>query len=254
MKRVHLPGYVSEPGFADGDGPAWIAAAIGATPGTTITARAYMADDGEHMALVLNIAGRELMVRPARLVGTRWLAEILSACGFPVPYYSPPQLALLGQAIARLALRDHDAQEESMVDEFTSVVADWLGASLEDHHPAILTGRAGADVRAAISHVRGPLGGRWNLGLEAKAATAPLIVEPARGVLLAWRVPVAAHVRLRLGTAHDAVISLQLQRAGLARGRLDARPGPGQSGTIGLPVWETPNGWQGIEAPIPHGA
>ena len=101
--EVHLPGYVPEDDWPTGDGPRWIAEAIGAKTGTPIAATSYLSDDGEEMAIVLRVGDREILFRPARLIVTRRLAEVLGGLGFPVPYYAPPQVALLGQAIGRLA-------------------------------------------------------------------------------------------------------------------------------------------------------
>ena len=137
--------------------------------------------------------------------------------------------------------RSRTEQEARTADAFSSVVGAWLADCLTENTAYLLAGRAGPDVRAAIKHVRA---GR-------RLGTAPLIVEPERNVLLAWTVPVAAHVRDRLGSAHDATISTQLQRERLTRERLDARPGPDDRGTVGMPLWVVPNGWQGVEVEMP---
>jgi hypothetical protein len=108
---INLPNAVPEDGYPAGDGPAWISHAFGA-PSCLEDVTRFYSDDGEETALVLRFAnGREQVFRPARLVTTRRLSEVLGALGFPVPYYSPPQLARLGQAIGRVADR-HQAQEE----------------------------------------------------------------------------------------------------------------------------------------------
>jgi hypothetical protein len=55
------------------------------------------------------------------MVTTRRLAETLGALGFPVPYYQPPQLAKLGQAIGRVADRDREEEDQSSAADMLSV-------------------------------------------------------------------------------------------------------------------------------------
>ena len=237
---VHLPPYRAEADYPAGDGPAWISEALGA-PGCLVGARRYLSDDGEETALVLRFAnGHEQLFRPARLVTTRRLTETLGALGFPVPFYQPPQLALLGQAIGRMADRADEEEEQSSAADMLSVVASWVEGSLRIESAFVLSGRSGVDVRAAIEHVR--------RGTDARRS--PLILEPARGMLLAWTVPIRSVIRERLGSASDATIGLQLQRGGLVRERLAARPSPGQR-TPELPVWALYNGWQGLTVDFP---
>ena len=234
---VHLPPPHVEPDYPSGDGPAWISDAFGA-PGCLVGVKRYLSDDGEETALVLLFAnGREQLIRPARLVTTRRLTETLGALGFPVPYYQPPQLARLGQAIGRVADRDRAEQEQSSAADMLSLVASWVTASLRTEQTFPLLGRDGVDVRAAIEHVRRRTSGHQS----------PLIIEPSRKLLLAWTVPIRGAIRERLGSASDGTIGLQLQRGGLVRERLAARPVGGERKTHELPVWALYNGWQGVE-------
>jgi hypothetical protein len=240
---VHLPAARPEDDYPDGDGPAWISEALGA-PGCLADVVRYLSDDGEETALVLRFTnGREQIFRPARLVTTRRLTETLGALGFPVPYYQPPQLALLGQAIGRVADRATAQEEESSCADLCSLVGSWAVACLRSEASFVLCGRDGTDVRAAIEHIRS----------NVRGATAPLIVEPARGLLLAWTVPVRAVIRERLGTMSDGVIGLQLRRGGLVRERLAARPIGDRKRTHEMPVWALYNGWQGVELEMPDG-
>jgi len=254
---VKLPSPVEENGYPDGDGPAWISEALGA-PGCLDGVARHLSDDGEETALVLRFAnGREQIIRPARLVTTRRLTETLGALGFPLPYYSPPQLAKLGQAIGRVADRDLTQLQERSHEVIASVVASWLAACAKAHTAYVVAGRAGVDVRAAIEHVRcGVVGGDPRV---------PLIVEPGRtvetpggglveGALLAWRAPAAMAVRDRLGTKSDGTIGLALTESGLRRERLAARAAGGERSPHELPVWVVYNGWQGVEVVMPDGA
>ena len=240
---VHLPPPVPEADYPTGDGPAWISAALG-VPGCLIGVSRSLSDDGEETSLVLYFGnGREQTFRPARLVTTRRLADTLGSLGFPVPYYQPPQLALIGQAIGRVADRAQADNDQRSYEEMISVIAGWLSDCRQSTTGYVLRGRDGKDVRAAIEHVRrGYTHGCWS---------APLIVEPSRGVLLAWTVPVTAAIRDRLGTKSDGDIGMELQRAELTRERLAARPGPGDRKTHELPVWVVSNGWQGFEVEMP---
>jgi hypothetical protein len=235
---VNLPNAVPEDGYPAGDGPAWISHALGA-PGCLEDVERFYSDDGEEAALVLRFAnGREQVFRPARIVTTRRLSEVLGALGFPVPYYSPPQLARLGQAIGRVADRHQAQDEDSIAVEYASLVAGWAVDCLRSNVAFVLRGRKGRDVRAAIEHV--------HRGYVAGSPTVPSIVEPERKVLLAWTVPVRRVIRDRLGTASDGAIGLQLRRAGLARERLAARPVDARRRTHELPVWALSNGWQAV--------
>lgn len=242
-EKIKLPRPVKEDDYPDGYGPAWISEALGA-PGCLAAVTRYLSDDGEATSLVLHFAnGTEQLFRPARLVMTRRLTETLGALGFPIPYYQPPQLAALGQAIGRVADRARDEQDACSWSDVASLIGSWAADCLRADQSYVLRGRSGADVRAAIEHVRkGHVHGDWRV---------PLIVEPARNVLLAWTVPVRTVIRDRLGTMDDGDISLQLQRGELKRGRLAARPGPGEKGTVELPVWTLYNGWQGVNVEMP---
>lgn len=241
---VQLPGYVPEDGYPEGDGPAWVTAAIGGAAGAFTGASGYRSDNGDSASIVLHFSdGTDQLFHPARMIVTRRLAETLSALGFPVPYYGPPQLALLGQAIARIANRGVVAQETNSALEFCSVVAGWAINSLDAFPAYVLSGRKGPDVRAAIEHVRSHYVGR--------GGPSPIVVEPARGVLLLWTTPVASVIREKLGTTHDALISTQLKRGGAERSRLAARPAGEHEKTVELPVWMVYNGWQGVDAGIP---
>lgn len=244
---IPLPPLKMEDGYPHGDGPLWVSDAIGA-PGALAWVRRYLSEDGEETALIMHFHnGVNLVVRPARKVTTRWLAETLGSLGFPMPYYQPQELSRLGQAIGRiadkLANEEREQQAESAAVEYAGIVAGWLADSLQTDVGYVLHGRDGCDVRAAIEHVRvGYVRGSW---------TAPLIFEPSRNVLLAWAVPVRAAVRERLGTVHDQAVGMNLRRAELERERLAARTvGDGKS-TVELPVWVVPNGWQGVEIEIP---
>jgi hypothetical protein len=241
--KVELPDFVPEDGYPAGDGPAWISEALGAT-GCLDGVTRYLTDDGEETSLVLHFAnGRELVIRPARLVTTRRLTETLGALGFPIKYYSPPQLALLGQAIGRVADKAIEQQQERTYTDLVSLVATWLGDCLRSELVYLLNGRDGDDVRAAISYVRaGYVGGKLAV---------PLILEPSRQALLAWTVPVTRLIRERLGTKSDGDISEALKRGELVRERLAARPAVGERRTHEMPVWVLYNGWQGVEVQIP---
>lgn len=240
---VHLPSPVVEGDYPAGDGPAWISQAIGADGCLTDVTR-YLSDDGEETSLVLHFAnGHELVIRPARLVTTRRLADTLGALGFPIPYYQPPQLALLGQAIGRVADRALAQDQERSYADLVSLVATWLGDCLGSDQTYLLRGRKGDDVRAAISHVR--------KGYVAGDLRVPMIVEPSRLALLTWTVPVTRLIRDRLGTKADGDISEALKRGGLVRERLAARPAVGERLTHEMPVWVVSNGWQGVEVAIP---
>jgi hypothetical protein len=254
---VRLPASVTENDYPNGDGPAWISEALGA-PGCLTGVTRFLSDEGDETSLVLHFAnGTEQVFRPARVVTTRRLTETLGALGFPIPYYQPPQLALLGQAIGRVADRTQLDEQERSYAEIASLVASWLGACLQSE-VYLLSGRAGVDVRAAIEHVR---------RAYVKGAIAPLIIEPKRvvvrkdgstvtGALLAWTVPVTAIVRDRLGTKSDGDISLALGRSDVKRARLAARPAPAEQRKTNheLPVWVLYNGWQGVEVVMPDGA
>ena len=254
---VVLPKPVAEDGYPNGDGPGWISEALGES-GCLGGVTRHLSDDGEETAVVLRFAnGRQQIFRPARLVTTRRLAETLGALGYPVPYYSPTQLALLGQAIGRVADRDLAELQERSHEAVASVVASWLEGCTGAHNVYVLTGRAGADVRAAIEHVR--------RGLVGGDPRVPLIVEPDRrveapdgeladGALLAWTAPAAMAIRDRLGTRSDGDIGVALRESGLRRERLAARPAPGRQSGPELPVWVVYNGWQGVEVVMPDGA
>lgn len=240
--EVALPAYIVEPGFPVGDGPRWIADAVGAVPGTPVQAVAYHGTTADETAIALHIGGVEVVFRPARLITARRLADELGARGFPIPYYQPPQLYILGQAIARLAYRDQEAKDQTANDDLASLLGGWANDCLRENVVYELNGREGADVRAAIEHVR--------TGHTHGSPTIPLIVDRKGKALLAWTIPVRAVIRERVGTMSDGDIGVQLQRSGLTRTRLDARPAPGtHGGTIGMPFWAIPNGWQGVEAP-----
>lgn len=241
--EIKLPALIPEPDYPKGDGPKWISRCFGVDDCLTGATR-YLSDDGDETAVVLFFAnGIQQVFRPARLVVTRRLAEVLSAIGFPVPFYSPAQLTLIGQAIGRVCNHDTDRESERSWIEMASLVAGWAIDCLNTNTVFELHGRAGADVRAAIEHVRtGYVHGSWSV---------PLILEPSRGVLLAWTVPATAVLRHRLGTLSDGEIGTQLKRAGLTRARLAARPGPGQSTPVEMPTWVVPNGWQGVEVEMP---
>ena len=237
---VALPNTVPEDGYPAGDGPAWISHAFGA-PGCLEDVTRYYSDEGDETALVLRFAnGREQVFRPARLVTTRRLSEVLGALGFSVPYYSPPQLARLGQAIGRVADHHQAQEEDSSSDDLCSLVADWAATCVAQKPVYLLRGRAGKDVRAAIEFVRAHRSG----------LLVPLVVEPERKTLAAWTVPVRAAIRDQFGTVSDGTIGLQLKRAGLVRERLAARPVRPGARTHELPLWVLYNGWQGIRAPI----
>lgn len=243
---LSLPAPIPEPAWPGGDGPTWVSAALG-MPGVLLGVTRYRSDDAEATALVLHFTnGAELFFRPARLIVTRRLIENVSALGFPVPYYSPPQIQKIGQAIGRIADAGDNREEESITVEYASLVTSLIADCLISHSPFVLYGRAGRDVRAAILHVRDGIN---------ENATVPLIVEPHRNVLLIWTMPVRAIIRDRFGTAHDAGISLQLQRAGLKRHRLAARPAKGGGGSnVEMPCWEVPNGWKGLDYEMPEDA
>jgi hypothetical protein len=241
--EINLPPPVPEDGYPDGDGPAWISEALGVA-GCVAGVTRYLSDDGEATSLVLRFAnGREQLFRPARLVLTRRLPETLGALGFPVPYYQPPQLAALGQAIGRVADRNRDQAEEDSRSELTSVVAVWLIDCLVSRSSYVLRGRAGVNVRAALEHVR--------TARAEPGVAVPVIVEPARSVLLAWTPPVRTLLRDRLGPMSDGTIGMQLRRSGVKHEVLAARPGPGQRGTQEIPVFVVPNGWQGVKVEMP---
>jgi hypothetical protein len=239
---INLPNATPEDGYPAGDGPAWVSEALGA-PGCLDDVTRFYSDDGEEAALVLRFAnGREQVFRPARMVTGRRLTDTLGALGFPVPYYSAPQLASIGQALGRIADRKQEQQEDDSGADLRSAVAAWLAACLEKRHVFVLRGRAGRDVRAAIEYVRSNRSG----------LLVPLIVEPTRETLGAWTVPLRAAIRDQLGTVADGVIGLQLKRSGLVRERVAARPvGEGRR-THEMPLWVVYNGWQGVEVPIPH--
>ena len=242
---VHLPNYVPQDGYPEGDGPLWIAQAIGASAGTPIGAAAYRSAEDENTAIVLTIGELALTFRPARLIVTRRLLDVLGSRGFPTPNYAQPQLLLLGQAIGRLAHQAQEQQEERAADELASLVGGWVSDCLRENVSYLLRGRAGADVRAAVSHVRN--------GYTRGSRTAPLIYEPERDVLAIWSVPVRDLIRDRYGSMHDGDIGLQLQRGGATRERIDARPGPTDKGTVGIPLFVVPNGWQDVEVEKPDG-
>ena len=254
---MKLPLVVEEDGYPDGDGPAWVSEALGAA-GCLEGVTRHLSDDGEETAITLRFRnGRRLIIRPARKVMTRWLAETLGALGFPVPYYSPPQLARLGHAIGRIADRDLEQAQERSHEAIASVVANWLEGCARAHNAYVLTGRAGVDVRAAIEHVRrGLVGGdpRVPLIVEPGREVAGVDGEPVTGALLAWTAPATMAIRDRLGTKSDGDIGVALGESGLRRERLAARPASGQRLTPELPVWVVYNGWQGVEAVMPDGA
>jgi hypothetical protein len=238
---VTLPAYIKETDYPGGDGPEWVSAAIGTASCLRGVTR-HLSDDGDETALVLHFAnGRDQMFKPARLVTTRRLPETLGALGFPVPYYTPPDLAVLGQAIGRIADRARDSSEESAGADMVSVVVQWVKNCLSRSVPFELTGREGADVRAAIEFAH----------KETFIGTCGLISEPKRKALLVWTVPPRTAIRQALGTAADGTITLYLTRAGLVRERLAARPGPGGWKNPDLPVWVLYNGWQGIYFDFP---
>ena len=81
----------------------------------------------------------------------------------------------------------------------------------------------------------------------------PLIFEPDRDALLIWSAPLRTMVRTRFGTMHDGDIGLQLQRGGLKRARLAARPDKAGVGTVEMPLWVLYNGWQGVNVEMPDG-
>ena len=248
---VHLPPPVPEDGYPAGDGPAWISEALGA-PGCLDGVTRHLTDNGEETGLRLRFGnGREHIVKPARLVTTRRLAEDLGALGFRVPYYSPPQLALLGQAIGRVADRDLADLQERSHEVVASVVASWLEACLKAHDVYVLTSRDGVHVRAALEHVRA--GARAD-----RDSLVPLVAEPGRqvhtrdgeqvtGAVLAWTAPVTMAIRNQLGTRSDGDISFALERSGVVRERLQARP-PRAGGPRPpeMPVWVVHYGWQGV--------
>lgn len=238
---VALPPYVPEPDYPGGDGPAWVSQAFG-SPGCLSGVTRHLSDDGEVTALVLHFAnGTDQLFRPARLVTTRRLAETLGALGFPIPYYQPPQLAALGQALGRIADSATDGSQESSGEEMLSVVANWAVQCLRAAEMTVLVGRSGADVRGAIEYVRHNTHGTMSA----------LIGEPSRGVLLGWTVPIRTAIRDALGTAGDRDIGFHLRRGGLVRERLAARPGPGGGTTLEMPVWALYNGWQGVTVDFP---
>jgi hypothetical protein len=242
-EKVRLPGAVTEEGYPDGYGPAWVSEALG-VPGCLADVTRYLSDDGEETALVLRFSNkREQIFRPARLVTTRRLTETLGALGFPVPYYQPPQLALLGQALGRIADRAQLQEEESSFIDLCSVVSSWAMDCLEQKPAFALRGRAGRDVRAAIEHVR----------INRTGTLAPLIFEPDRNVLLAWTAPLREAIRDQLGSTGDGVIGVALQRGGLVRERIAARPVGERKTTHEMPVWVVYNGWMGVELANPHG-
>ena len=237
--EIRLPLPVHEVGYPAGDGPAWISEALG-VPGCLDTVIRHLSDDGEETSLVLRFgSGREAVFRPARLVTTRRLSETLGALGFPVPYYQPPQLAKLGQAIGRVADRTQQEEQERSYTQMASLVATWAADCLKSNQGYLLKGRKGIDVRAAIEHVR--------KGYVGSVLGVPLIFEPQRNVVLVWTVPVTRLIRDRLGTKSDGDIGLALRRAGLTRERLAARPAMSDRRTIEMPVWVVPNGWQGVD-------
>ena len=68
-----------------------------------------------------------------------------------------------------------------------------------------------------------------------------------------WSAPLRTMVRTRFGTMHDGDIGLQLQRGGLKRARLAARPDKAGVGTVEMPLWVLYNGWQGVNVEMPDG-
>ena len=242
---VHLPAPVAEDGYPAGDGPAWISEALGA-PGCLADVTRVMSDDGEETALVLHFTNGKVQVfRPARVVTARRLSETLGALGFPVPYYQPPQLSRLGQAIGRVADRALVQEEQRSWESRVSYLAFWMAECLRSRPSYVLRGRAGVDVRAAIEHVRS--------GYDRERGLGPVVVEPSRGVLLVWSVPLIGTLREQFGTVSDGEAGVKLRLAELARERLAARPGPAQRGTQEIPVWVVYNGWQGVEVEMPDG-
>jgi hypothetical protein len=240
---VRLPASVREDEYPAGDGPLWISEALG-VPGCLADVSRFLSDDGEETALVLHFTNGKMQVfRPARLVTTRRLPETLGALGFPVPYYQPPQLALLGQAIGRVADRALVQDQQRSWESRVSFLASWAMDCLHSRPSYLLRGRAGVDVRAAIEYVRG--------GFVRESALVPLIVEPDRKVLLAWTVAVTAAIRDRFGTVSDGDLGVNLRLAELTHERLAARPGAAERGTHELPVWALYNGWQGVEVKMP---
>jgi hypothetical protein len=241
---ISLPSPIVGDDYPDGDGPQWISTAIGA-PGSLTDVVRYIGDDTELTTLELRFAnGKKQRIHPARRVGTRYLADTLGALGFPIPYYQLPQLALLGQAIGRVADRGRDLATDDLQDDTVSIVAGWLIACITKHAGYVLHGRAGADVRAAIEHVRRAKAGR--------GAPVPLVADTGRGTLLAWTSAAQTVIREHLGPTPYGTIGLALAAAGANRERLAARPGPGQRNTQEIPVYVLPNGWQGIEVEMPR--
>lgn len=242
-----LPDPVPEDGYVNGDGPAWISKALG-VPGCLASVTRFLSDNGEETALVLRFHnGTRQMIKPARLIGTRRLPEQLGALGFPVPYYSPPDLARLGQAIGRVADRQTERDEQASWETTVSFVGSWVRDCVKSNVNHVLVGRKGEDVRRAIEHV--------HTGYVKGVESVPVIYEPERqpvAALLVWTVPVIAVVRSRLGTTSDGDLGIMLKLAGLTRERLAARPAGTETRTHELPVWVVYNGWQGIEVQTPE--
>ena len=112
---------------------------------------------------------------------------------------------------------------------------------LRENTSYLLRGRAGVDVRACVSHVR--------KGYVKDSATAPLIVEPARGARRRWVDAVARHGPRAARTMHDGDIGLQLQRGGLGRDGSPHAPISAEPAAAMAPgVY---NGWQGVEVEMP---
>jgi hypothetical protein len=241
-----LPAPLVEPGFPDGDGPAWITDALGAHDDPIVDAWAIVADDGDEAALIVRLrSDRELLFRPAHRVTARRLVEVFGSRGCRTPYYGLADCARVGQALGRLAGRNALSEEHRSDLEFASIGAEWLGRCLSRRLVVPLLGRDGASVRAVIERVRG----------AAIAADVllppPLVLDVGADVLLVWTAPFRRFVRERRGTTSDDLMGVQMRRVGWQRDELAARPGPGGGGTVELAVWKVPNGWQGVHAAIP---
>jgi hypothetical protein len=222
---------------------AWATTALHAEEIPIVGVYSLTSDDGAEAAIVIQLANRhEILICPARTLASRRISDEFVVLGCPVPYYSPAQIQVIATAIGTIARRSRIEQNETRsYVEFSSLGAEWI-ERCRRHSPIIeLTGRDGPAVRSAISRVRSTTAER-----DVDRLGPPSIIHDlAADELLIWTTPFRRYVRERRGTTSDDLLGVQMQRAGWRRVRLAARPGPGQKGTVEMPVWSVPNGFQG---------
>ena len=213
----------------------------------------HLADDAEGSAIRLYFAdGVEQVIRPARLVVTQRLADVVGALGYDVPRYAPGDIAKVGQALSRAATARLEDEAGASKQETASVLAAWL-VECAKRPCYVLWSRDGKAVRAAIEHAREDWSTRVSLIAEPRLRVTGEADHRVEGALLVYSVAARRMLKDRLDLKASEIgeqlesLAIHLNSRGLA-----ARPAPTEPpGTVELPVYVVPNGWRGVGVEMP---